>query len=102
MATSLNPGFQNNINIMQLRVDGAHMYRVTDRAIDIDNDGDEEQVTIVVTAGSAVGTPSAPGGKITQTVTIPAGAARTIVSQVYETDGGVENDSDVSEFTEGS
>lgn len=102
MPSNLNPGFENNINIMQLRVNGAHMYRVTDRPIDIDNDGDKEQVSIVVTAGYAGGTPSAPGGKITQIVTIPAGVARTIVSQVYETDGGVHTDNDVDQFTEGS
>lgn len=101
MATDLNPGFRNNINIMQLRVNGAHMQRVTDRAIDIDGDGDEEQVTIVVNSGHAVGTPSAPGGKISQTVTIPAGTARTVVSEVTETDGGVHTDNDVSQFTEG-
>ena len=102
MATNLNPGFENNINVIQIRVNGAHMQRVTDRAIDMNGDGNDEQVSIVVTAGYAGGTPSAPGGKITQIVTIPAGTARTIVSQVFETDGGVETDSDVSEFTEGS
>lgn len=102
MATSLNAGFENNINVIQLRVNGAHMMRVTDRAIDQDGDGDIEQVSIVVTAGHAVGTPSAPGGKITQTVTKPAGIARSIVSQKTETDGGVTSDSNVSEFTEGN
>lgn len=102
MATSLNAGFNNNINIVQIRVDGAHSQRMTDRPMDIDGDGDKEQVTIVVTSGSAIGTPSAPGGKIRQTVTIPAGVARTIVSQTYETDGGVHTDNDVDQFTEGS
>ena len=102
MATDLNAGFSNNINVIEIRVNGAHSQRVTDRKIDIDNDGDKESVTIVVTSGHAVGTPSAPGGKIRQTVTIPNGVARTIVSQVTETDGGVSSDRDVSEFTEGS
>ena len=102
MATDLNPGFRNNINVVQVRVDGAHMHRYTDRAIDIDGDGDEEQVTIVVVSGDATGTPSAPGGKIEQTVTIPAGVARTLVSEVFETDGGVHTDNDVNQFTEGS
>lgn len=102
MATSLNAGFENNINVLQLRVNGAHMQRFTDRAIDIDGDGDKEQVSIVVTSGHAVGTPSAPGGKIRQTVTKPAGIARSVVSEVTETDGGVSSDNDVAEFTEGS
>ena len=102
MATSLNAGFTNNINTIEIRVNGAHQIRVTDRPIDTDGDGDVEQTTITYVSGSAVGTPSAPGGKIKNTIVTPAGAARTIVSQVYETDSGVENDSDVSEFTEGS
>ena len=101
MATNLNAGFTNNINVIEIRTNGAHSQRVTDRAIDIDADENKEKVTIEVTAGHAVGTPSAPGGKITQVVTIPAGTARTIVSQVTETDGGVSLDRDVSEFTEG-
>lgn len=101
MATNLNSGFENNINVIEIRTNGAHSQRVTDRAIDIDGNGEKEKVTIQVTAGDAVGTPSAPGGKITQTVTIPAGTARTVVSEVTETDGGVSLDRDVSEFTEG-
>lgn len=101
MATNLNAGFTNNINIIQYRAVGSHSDRVTDRAIDIDADNDKETVSIVVTSGSAIGTPSAPGGKIRQTVTIPAGVARTVIQRVYETDGGVSLDRDVSEFTEG-
>jgi hypothetical protein len=65
MATSLNPGFTNNINVIEIRVNGAHQQRVTDRPI----------------AGAA---------------------ARTIVSAVTETDGGVSLDRNVDEFTEGS
>ena len=102
MATNLNPGFSNDINVIQIRVDGAHMHRVTDRAIDIDNDGDIEKVTIAHVSGDARGTPSAPGGKIRNTVTIPAGTARTIVSQVTETDGGITLDRDVTQYTEGT
>jgi len=102
MATNLNPGYQNDINVIQLRVNGAHMIRVTDRPIDLNGDGNVEKVSIVVTSGHAVGTPSAPGGKITQTVTQPAGIARSIVSQITETDGGVTSDNDVSEFTKGN
>lgn len=102
MATDLNPGYENNINVIQLRVNGAHMIRVTDRPIDMNGDGIAEKVSIVVTSGHAAGTPSAPGGKITQVVTKPAGIARSIVSQITETDGGVTNDNNVTEFTEGS
>jgi len=65
MATSLNPGFENNINVIEIRVNGAHQQRVTDRPIS-------------------------------------GAAARTIVSEVTETDGGVSLDRNVSEFTEGS
>ena len=65
MATSLNPGFENNINVIEIRVNGAHQQRVTDRPI-------------------------------------TGAAARTVVSEVTETDGGVSLDRNVSEFTEGS
>jgi len=33
MPTSLNAGYKNNINIMQVRVNGAHSQRLTDRAL---------------------------------------------------------------------
>ena len=102
MATALNPGFLNNINVIQIRVNGAHMQRVTDRAIDIDGDGDKEKVTITHVSGDATGTPSSPGGKVRNIVIIPAGSARTVVSEVSETDGGIHLDIDVLEFTEGS
>ena len=101
MPTSLNAGYTNNINTVQTRVNGAHMHRYTDRAIDIDGDGSKEAVTITHESGHAVGTPSAPGGKTRSTVTIPAGVARTVIQEVTETDGGVHTDSDVSQFTEG-
>jgi len=101
MATALNSGFTNNINTIQLRVNGAHSHRVTDRPIDVTGDGIEEQVTVAHVSGHAVGVPSAPGGVTRSTVTIPAGSARTIIAQVTETDGGVHTDNDVLENTEG-
>ncbi len=64
MASDLNPGFENNINVIQIRTNGASMQRVTDRAVDSD-------------------------------------LARTVISQVTETDGGVHSDNDVNEYTEG-
>jgi len=102
MPTNLNAGYTNNINTIEIRVNGSHQQRVTDRKIDLDGNGVKEQVLIVVTAGHAVGTPSAPGGKITQTVTKPDGIARSVVSQKTETDGGVTNSNTVTEFTEGA
>lgn len=66
MATSLNAGYKNNINTIQVRVNGAHSHRYTDRDI-----------------------------------TSPAFNARTVVSEVTETDKGVAKDFDVNEFTEG-
>lgn len=67
MATNLNPGFTNNINVIEIRVNGAHQQRVTDRPLN---------------------------GGLT--------LARTVVSEVTETDGGVSSDRNVDEFTEGS
>ena len=64
MASDLNPGFENNINVIQIRINGAGMQRVTDRALNDD-------------------------------------AARTVIHQVTETDGGVHSDNDVNEYTEG-
>lgn len=101
MPTNLNAGYENNINVVQIRTNGAHMSRYTDRAIDVTGDGVDEKVTIAHVSGHAVGTPSAPGGKTRSTVTIPAGAARTLIHEITETDGGVHTDSDVSQFTEG-
>jgi len=66
MPTSLNAGFQNNINTIQIRVNGAHSIRVTDRPL-----------------------------------TSPVALARTIISQITETDGGIHTNDDVNEFTEG-
>lgn len=33
MASELNAGFSNNINVLQVRVNGAHSQRLTDRAL---------------------------------------------------------------------
>jgi hypothetical protein len=77
------------------------MQRLTDRPIDINGDGNEETVTVTHVSGHAVGVPSAPGGKTRTTFTIPSGVARSVIHQVTETDGGVNSDFDVSEFTEG-
>ena len=33
MATSLNAGYTNNINVLQIRTSGSSMQRVTDRAL---------------------------------------------------------------------
>jgi len=101
MATSLNAGFTNNVNVVQSRVNGSHSVRYTDRPIDIDGDGSKEQVSLTHVSGHAVGVPSAPGGKTRTTVTIPVGVARTIIKETTETDNGVHTDSDVSQFTEG-
>ena len=33
MASELNAGYSNNINVLQVRVNGAHSQRLTDRAL---------------------------------------------------------------------
>lgn len=66
MATSLNAGYKNNINVLQVRTNGTSMQRLTDREL-----------------------------------TSPVAAARTVLKTTVETDGGVNDDFDVSEFTEG-
>jgi len=102
MPTNLNSGFTNNINVIQVRVNGAHSQRLTDRPIDVNGDGSEEKVSLIHVSGHAVGTPSAPGGKIRKTVTKPAGIARSVIQDnVVETDGGIMSNADISEFTEG-
>ena len=101
MATNLNPGFTNNINIIELRSDGGSLMKLTDRKIDFDGDGAEEVVTITHVSGSAIGTPSAPGGKVRSFATIPSGVARSVIERVVEPDHGVNLDLNVSEFTEG-
>lgn len=87
MAGSLNAGFSNNINVIQIRTSGSSMQRVTDRAIDIDGDGDVETVTF------NPGTPF-PGStnkfEEPPTVTAPAGTARSVIDTTVEPDGGVD------------
>jgi hypothetical protein len=101
MPTNLNPGFHNNKNILVVRTGGSSVQKLTDRPIDIDGDGDKESITITHVSGHAAGTPSAPGGKIRETVTTPNGFKNTIVQIHVETDGGVHTNSDADEFTEG-
>ena len=87
MAGSLNAGFSNNINIIQIRTSGSSMQRVTDRAIDIDDDGDVETVTFnpgTLFAGSTNKFSEPP------TVTAPAGTARSVIDTTAEPDGGVD------------
>lgn len=77
MATALNAGFENNINVMQLRSSGTSLQRVTDRTI-----------------GALVSLATDPP--------TPAGIARTVIDTVVDTDGGVVHDNQrVAEFTEG-
>jgi hypothetical protein len=71
MATSLNSGFHNNINTIQLRSSSTSLQRVTDRTIDFDGDGRKETPL-------ATDPPS------------PSGVARTIIATAVDTDGGVE------------
>lgn len=77
MATSLNAGFSNNINVIELRSSGTSLQRVTDRTI----------------------------GALTRLATdppTPAGIARTVIETTVDTDGGVVHDNQIStEFTEG-
>lgn len=101
MASALNAGFVNNINIIQIRTNGANMFRVTDRSIDINGDGVKERVTVALVSGGSPGTPSAPGGVAKETFTVPAGFNHTVVRTIFETDGGVTRDTDVAQFTTG-
>jgi len=83
MATSLNVGFHNNINTIQIRSSATSLQRVTDRAIDFDGNGVKE-----VSLGTDPPTPQ--------------GVARTIIASVTEKDGGVTHDNQIdTEFTTG-
>lgn len=68
--SSLNAGFKNNINSIQIRSSASSLQRVTDRAIDFNGDG-------AVEVRLATDPPT------------PQGVARTIIASVAETDGGV-------------
>ena len=92
MATDLNAGYSNNINVISIRTAGTSVQRVTDRAIDVDGDGAVEAVSVVSTPKS--------GNKITNVVTTPTGAPRTVLEQTVELDGGI--DTSGTEFTEGN
>jgi hypothetical protein len=77
MAAPLNPGFSNNINVMQLRSSGSSLQRVTDRTI-----------------GAIVSLGTWPPS--------PPGVARSVIKTTVETDGGVTHDNQTTvEFTEG-
>lgn len=83
MATTLNAGYKNNINVIQLRSSGTSLQRLTDRAIDYDGNGIKE-----VSLGTDPPT--------------PPGVARTVIASVAEKDGGVTHDNQISnEFTTG-
>ena len=71
MATPLNPGFTNNINVIQLRLTGSSLQRLTDRPIDSNNDGVNEF------------------------------EARAVVQTTVESDGGKHSDLGIGEFTTG-
>jgi hypothetical protein len=77
MPSSLNSGFHNNINTMQIRTSGTSMQRVTDRTING-----------AVSLGTDPPT--------------PVGVPRTILITDVETDGGVTNSNTVSEYTKGT
>jgi len=77
MSAPLNAGFQNNINVIQLRSSGTSLQRVTDRTI-----------------GALVPLPTDPPS--------PDGVARTVIKTTVDTDGGVAHDNQTTvEFTEG-
>jgi len=104
MATDLNSGFENNINIMQIRTSGSSSQRVTDRAVDVDSDGSDEKVT--VSGGTRIGTSNkynAPATVSRETDSLldgtNTGVARSVLSRTQETDRGI--DTSGSEFTEG-
>jgi hypothetical protein len=101
MPSNLNSGFSNNKNVVTVRASATASQKLTDRSIDLDGDGEKEQISVVHVSGHAVGTPSAPGGKKIDTVTTPNGFKNTEMETVVESDGGVTTNNSVSEFTEG-
>lgn len=77
MATSLNAGFSNNINVIQLRSSGTSLQRVTDR-----------DLPGITSLGTDPPT--------------PPGVARSIIDATVEGDGGVVHDNQIAvEFTTG-
>ena len=103
MATDLQPGFSNNIHIMQIRTSGSSMQRVTDRAVDIDGSNGDEQVT--VTGGtSAGGNKTNPPAAVSREADslldgTNTGVARSVLSRTREVDRGI--DTSGQEYTEG-
>lgn len=93
MAGDLQAGFSNNVNTVAIREAGNNVKVYTDRAIDLDGDGNVETVTVTTDDNSRG------GNKVRHTVTKPDGVARTPVMRPTETDGGVNVEG--SEFTEG-
>lgn len=93
MAGDLQAGFTNNINIIAIREAGNNGKTYTDRAIDIDGDGNVETVTVTTDDNSRG------GNKVRHTYTKPDGVARTPVKRPTETDLGINTDG--SEFTQG-
>lgn len=96
MSRSLNSGFSNNRNVITIRTSGSSLQRVTDRDIDFDADGDEEKIT---TTTALLG-----NNKTKTTVTVPAGAARSIVERTNEVDVGLDGGVGLNDgiFTEGA
>lgn len=83
MASSLNSGFKNNINTIQIRSSATSLQRLTDRTIDFDGDGIKET-------------------RLATDPPTPPGVARTIIRQSMESDRGVVNDNNTSaEYTTG-
>ncbi len=91
MAGNLNAGYNNNVNTVAIREAGNNAKVYTDRAIDLDSDGNVEVVTVTREQRA--------GSKVKLTVTEPDGIARSPVKRLTETDGGVNTTG--SEFEEG-
>lgn len=80
MGGNIADGYKNNTNIIVTRAGNKnHVY--TDRPIDIDGDGIDEEVTVVTTQKG--------GNKVKNVATKNAGSARTVVDETFEPDGGI-------------
>ena len=86
MAANLNSGFVNNINVITIHSNAGGIQKITDRKIDIDNNGIKEIVTVVNNT-TYYGNNGTTISK--DTVTTPAGVARTVVDPIIEKDGGI-------------
>ena len=89
---ALNPGFQNNINVIQIRTSGSSSQRLTDRPIDFDGDGVEEQVTLTpgTPAGGNTFNPPAEASAADNSLLRAdnPGVARSVIKNTGETDLG--------------